>query len=119
MSSAVWIPAMPPPMTSARLVTGVSPGVSGAFSLTLATAALPKMIAFSVPVCLSLWTHEHCSRTFAISTMYELSPAAAAVLRKVASCIRGEQEQMTIPVSLYSWIAFLMRSCPAWEHIYW
>ena len=42
MSSAVWMPAMPPPMTSARLVTGLSPAVRGAFSCTLAIAALAE-----------------------------------------------------------------------------
>ena len=54
MSRAVWMPAMPPPMTSARLVTGLSPAVRGALSWTLAMAALPRMMAFSVPVGLVL-----------------------------------------------------------------
>ena len=98
MSSAVWIPAIPPPITSARLVTGLSPGVRGVFRLTLATAALPRMMAFSVPTGISLCTQEHCSRTLAISTMYGLMPALWAVLRKVFSCIRGEQEHTTMPV---------------------
>ena len=69
MSSAVWMPAMPPPMTSARLMTGLVPAVSGAFFSTLATAALARVMAFSVPTSLSLWIHEHCSRMLAISTM--------------------------------------------------
>ena len=54
MSRAVWMPAMPPPMTSARLVTGLVPGVSGALSWTLAIAARPRMMAFSVASALSL-----------------------------------------------------------------
>ena len=54
ISSAVCIPAIPPPITSARFVTGLSPGVSGALRLTFATAALPKIIAFSVPIGISL-----------------------------------------------------------------
>ena len=41
------------------------------------------------------------------------SPADAAVLRNVASCIRGEQEHMTIPVSSCSFIASFIISCPA------
>ena len=54
MSSAVWMPAMPPPMTNARLITGLVPAVRGAFKWTLAMAARPRIIAFSVPVSLSL-----------------------------------------------------------------
>ena len=69
MSSAVWMPAMPPPMTSARLVTGLSPAVSGALSCTLAMAVRPSTMAFSVACALSLWIQEHCSRMLAISTM--------------------------------------------------
>ena len=69
ISKAVWMPAMPPPMTSARFVTGLEPAVSGAFRCTLAMAARPRMIAFFVPASLSLWIQEHCSRMFAISTM--------------------------------------------------
>ena len=44
--------------------------------------------------------------------------AAAAALRKVFSCIRGEQEQITTPVSPYSRTASLIMFCPASEHIY-
>ena len=54
MSSAVWMPAMPPPMTSARFVTGLVPAVSGALSCTFAMAARPRMTAFSVASSLSL-----------------------------------------------------------------
>ena len=110
ISSAVWMPAIPPPITSARLVTGDSPGVRGVFKLTFAIAAFPRTIAFSVPIAMSLCIHEHCSRILAISTMYGLRPAAAAVLRNVASCIRGEQEQTTMPVRLCSFMASLIRS---------
>ena len=48
----------------------------------------------------------------AISTMYGFSPALSAAFRKVASCIRGEQEQITIPVSCFSLIAFAITACP-------
>ena len=63
------MPAMPPPMTSARLVTGLVPAVSGAFFFTLAMAARASTMAFSVPSGMSLWIQEHCSRMLAISTM--------------------------------------------------
>ena len=55
------------------------PGRQGALRFTFATAAFPRMIAFSVPTGISLCTHEHCSRIFAISTIYGFSPAACAV----------------------------------------
>ena len=69
MSKAVCIPAMPPPMTSARFFTGLVPATNGAFSWTFAMAARPRIIAFSVAVAFSLWIQEHCSRMLAISTM--------------------------------------------------
>ena len=34
------------------------------------------------------------------------------------SCMRGEHEQITTPLRLFSRIAFFIKSCPAWEHIY-
>ena len=49
--------------------TGLSPAVRGALSCTLAMAARPKIIAFSVAVAISLWIQEHCSRMLAISTI--------------------------------------------------
>ena len=84
----------------------------------MAMAALARMIAFSVPSAISLWIHEHCSRMLAISTMYGFRPAACAVLRKVASCMRGEQEHTTTPVSPYSAIASRIFCWPTSEHIY-
>ena len=41
---------------------------------------------------------------------FRKTAAAAAVLRKVASCILGEQEHTTIPVSLCSLTAFIIIS---------
>ena len=70
MSSAVWMPAIPPPMTSARLVTGLFAG--GQRRVQVAPwrrRPWPRMMAFSVPSALSLWIQEHCSRMLAISTM--------------------------------------------------
>ena len=69
MSKAVWMPAMPPPMTKARLITGLVPACRGVLSITLATAALASTMAFWVPTSLSLWIQEHCSRMLAISTI--------------------------------------------------
>ena len=69
MSSAVWMPAMPPPMTSARFVTGLVIAVRGALSCTFAMAARPRMMAFAVASSRFLWIQEHCSRMFAISTI--------------------------------------------------
>ena len=105
-------------MTSARLVTGLSPACKGASRLTFAIAVRTRTSAFSVASSLSLWIHEQCSRMLAISTMYGFSPASSAALRKVASCIRGEQEPMTTAVRLYSLIAFLTSCCPFSEHMY-
>ncbi len=48
------MPAMPPPITSARFATGLSPAVSGAFFSTFATAARASAIALGVPTALSL-----------------------------------------------------------------
>lgn len=118
MSNAVWIPAMPPPITRARLVTRLSPGFSGVFKFTLATAARIRITAFSVASSISLWIQEQCSRMFAISTIYGFNPARSAAPRKVVSCIRGEQEQTTMPLRFFSWIAARIFSCPASEHIY-
>ena len=98
ISRAAVIPAIPPPITRARFVIGVSPGVKGVSRIVLAIAALPRAIAFSVASAMSFITHEHCSRMLAISTLYGLTPARSAQLRNVFSCIRGEQEQRTTPV---------------------
>ena len=69
MSRAAVIPAIPPPITKARFVTGVSPGVSGVSKIVFAIAAFPRAIAFSVASSGFFKTHEHCSRIFATSTL--------------------------------------------------
>ena len=104
------MPAIPPPMTSARLTTGLSIEVSGVFSATFATAALPRIIAFSVVVAMSLCIHEHCSRIFATSTRYGFRPTEAAAFLNVFSCILGEHEHITTPVSFCSLMALLTSS---------
>ena len=43
--------------------------------------------------------------------------ALVSALRNVASCIRGEQEQITTPVRRCSRMASMTRFCPASEHI--
>ena len=118
MSSAVWIPAIPPPMTKARFVTRLSPGFRDAFRFTFAIAALARITAFLVASSISLWIQEQCSRMLATSTMYGFRPALSAALRKVVSCIRGEQEHTTSPVSFSFLMASAILDCPASEHIY-
>ena len=68
ISRAVWIPAIPPPITKALFSTWLSPDTSGVFKSAFATAAFTREIAFSVPSSLFLWTHEQCSLILAIST---------------------------------------------------
>ena len=99
ISRAVCIPAMPPPITSARFVTGVEPAVSGLSSVAFATAAFISAIAFCVPTALSLWTQEHCSRMLATSSIYGFMPTDWTALRNVFSCILGEQVHITTLVS--------------------
>ena len=41
----------------------------------------------------------------ALSTMYGFRPALSAAFLNVASCIRGEHEQTTTPVSFFSLMA--------------
>ena len=53
-SSAVWIPAIPPPMTRHLLVTSLSPAINGLFSCTFAMAALARTMAFAVASSISL-----------------------------------------------------------------
>ena len=96
---------MPPPITRQRFTTSLVPACRGASLRSLATAVLASTMALAVASVLSLCIQEHCSRILAISTMYGLRPAPSAVLRKVASCMRGEQEHTAMPSSLYSFIA--------------
>jgi len=67
MSSAAWMPAMPPPMTSARRSMGMRMGVKGTLRLTFSTMARPSAMALTVASSRSSWIHEQCSRTLAIS----------------------------------------------------
>ena len=98
MSRAAVIPAIPPPMTKALFVIAVSPGVRGVSSIVFAMAAFPSAMDFSVALGMSFMTQEHCSRMFATSTLYGLSPARSAHALNVFSCILGEHEQRTTPV---------------------
>jgi len=118
ISSAVCIPAIPPPITNALFSTPLSPDTNGALRIAFATAAFTSAIAFSVPCSLSLCTHEQCSLIFAISTRYGFNPAFAAALRNVVSCILGEHEATTTLSRLCSFIASFNKFCPISEHIY-
>ena len=118
MSSAAWMPAMPPPMTRARLVTGTVMVSSGRLCLTFSTIMRTISIALAVASSLSSWTQEQCSRMLAISHRNGLRPAWSAARRKVFSCMRGEQAATTTPVSSFSSMAFLTRVWPGSEHMY-
>ena len=69
ISNAAVIPAIPPPITRALFVTGVSPSVRGVSKIDFAIAALPSAIAFSVASFTSFKTQDVCSRMFATSTL--------------------------------------------------
>ncbi len=112
------MPAMPPPMTSARLVTGTRIGSRGLLRLTFSTIVRTMSMAFSVASPRSSWTQEQCSRMLAISHMYGLSPAYRQALRNVFSCMCGEQAATTTPVRLFSSMALRTRFWPGSEHMY-
>ena len=118
MSSAAWMPAMPPPITRARLVTGMRIVCSGLLCLTFSTMVRAVSIALAVACSRSSWIQEQCSRMLAISTRNGLRPACAAARRKVFSCMCGEQAQTTTPVRALSSMAFLMSCWPGSEHMY-
>ncbi len=118
MSSAAWMPAMPPPMTRARLVTGIRIVSRGAFRFTFSTMDRQASMALSVAFSRSSWIHEQCSRMFAISARKGFSPSEATARRKVFSCMCGEQAATTTPSSFFSRIASLTRAWPGSEHMY-
>ena len=73
-------------------VAGFAAGVTGSWranssscSATRDTAERTSRLALAVACALSLTTHETCSRMFAISHRYGLSPASAQARRKVGS----------------------------------
>ena len=117
-SSAAWMPAMPPPMTRARLVTGMQMVSRGTLRFTFSTMVRPMAMAFSVAFSLSSWIQEHCSRTFAISHRKGLRPAPKAARRNVFSCMWGEHAATTTPVMHFSAMDCLMRAWPGSEHMY-
>jgi len=61
--------AMPPPMTMARLVTGILMTSSGLLCLTFSTIVRPMSMALAVASSMSSWIQEQCSRMLAISHM--------------------------------------------------
>ena len=113
MSSAAWMPAMPPPMTSARLVTGTLIGCERLVVLDLLHHQPHDVDGLDGGrLARSSWTQEQCSRMLAISHRKGFSPASATALRKVFSCMRGEQAATTTPSSLCSLIGFLEQVLP-------
>src|SRR5512146_2401440 len=112
------MPAMPPPMTKALLVTGTSMVSRGLSNRALATAMLIMSFAFAVASFGVLgWHHEENSRMFAISNKNGFNPASLTVFLKVGSCILGLQAATTTRFNLYSFIAFLISSCPGSAHV--
>ena len=112
------MPAMPPPTTRTSGLTATSMGLSGSLYGSLWICALRMRFALAVAATGSTVTHEQCSRTFAICRRNGLRPASPAALRKVGSCIVGEQAATTTRLSPISWMSFLIRSCPGSEHMY-
>ena len=110
MSSAAWMPAMPPPITRARLVTGMWMLSSGRLCLTFSTMVRAMSMALAVASPRSSWIQLQCSRMLAISHMNLLRPAWSQARRKVFSCMCGEQAATTTPVRSFSSMAFLTRA---------
>ena len=68
-ANAAVMPAMPPPTTSAALLTGTILPASGTSAAARAAAIRTRSIAFSVAASGSPeWTQEHWSRMLAISS---------------------------------------------------
>ena len=117
ISSADWIPAMPPPTTRVVGLIGTLISSNAAFSITLETAPDTTALAFAVATALSECTHETCSRIEANSTRYGFNPAFFAAVRNVFSCKCGEQAATTTRVNPNSLISFVINSCPRLEHM--
>ncbi len=66
-----------------------------------------------------MWTQEHCSRMFAISSMKGFSPASEITLLKVGSWSRGEQAATTMLSSFCSAMSSLIVSWPVSEQVNW
>ena len=115
---AASMPAMPPPTTRTSWLTGTSMGSSGSLSGSRWIWALRMRLALAVAATGSMVTHEQCSRMLAICSRYGLRPPSEAALRKVGSCMVGEQAATTARVMPSSLMSFLMRSWPGSEHMY-
>ena len=89
------MPAMPPPTTSTSEFIGTMMGSRGTWKATRLMAARTMCLAFSVASTGSSVTHESCSRMLAIWKRNWLRPPSATALRKVGSCMVGEQAATT------------------------
>jgi len=101
MSSAACMPAMPPPITRAFLVSGTRIGESGALRCTLAT--IERMMSNGLDrrlFAIGVDPRALLAQVGALAQV-RVQPAAATVLRNVFSCIRGEHAPTITPVSLY------------------
>src|SRR5271157_938333 len=114
---AAVMPASPPPITSAPLLTPMLFLYSGTLSFTLATAARTRPHALAVAFSGSFWcTHEQCSRMLANSNRYGLMPALSSVFWNRGSCVRGVQAATTSLLSLCCSIAALIAFCESCAH---
>ena len=118
-SRAARRPATPPPMTSARSVTGTSMGSRGRACCIRTAIDATTWHALRVASSGSGWTHEHCSRMLAMSHRKGLSPAwAAAAVRNVRSWSCGEQAATTTRSSWWSLTASMTSFWPGAEQRY-
>ncbi len=118
-SSAAFIPAIPPPMTSASLLTPMVTVCRGSSRRALATARFTISLALAVAASLSfMCTQEQCSRMLPISNRKGFRPAEAQVARNRGSCVRGVQDATTTRFSLCSRIISLILSWVSDEQEY-
>ena len=83
MSSAAWMPAMPPPITRARLVDRHVDRLERPVVLDLRDRSCgSRSMALAVASARSSWTHEQCSRMLAIS--HQVGVEARGLGRRLA-----------------------------------
>jgi hypothetical protein len=93
-------------------------GSRGTWKATRLMAARTMCLAFSVASTGSSVTHESCSRMLAIWKRNWLRPPSATALRKVGSCMVGEQAATTTRLMPSSLMSSWMSIWPGSEHMY-
>ena len=120
MSRAAVIPVIPPPMTAAALVTGISAPTRGSSRHALAMAILRRSLALLVAAsCSCMWIQEHWSRMLAMLNRYLFRPPFLQASLKRGSWVLGVQDATTTLLRSCSWIAAEMASRQSWAHAYW